>query len=142
MIEDLKQRAAGRFYYLASPYTHPSASMRDLRAAVAYEMAGELMAKGLYVYAAIPATHEAAKAHTLPTNYEWWVGFNESFIKASAGIIVCCIPGWEESRGVKFEIEYAKSLGLPIYMGHLIARDVDVRPYLTKTDQLSLLDPS
>lgn len=119
MIDELKQRAAGRFYYLASPYTHPDPAIRDIRATLAYEIAGHLMAKGLYVFSPIHATHGASKRHALPTDHVWWDDFNKSFIHPSAGLIVCTIGGWMESRGVIHEINYARSKDLPVYTVNL-----------------------
>ena len=108
--------ASPRFYYLASPYTHPSLLTRTQRAIDVNRYAGELMAAGLYVYAPIWATHEICGRHGLPVEHDWWIGFNKAFLDAAAGVIVCAIDGWRESRGVAQEIGYAREVGLPLWL--------------------------
>lgn len=106
-------------YYLASPYTHPSALVREQRYRDLQHFAGPLMAMGYYVYAPILNTHPVADLYGLPVEFEWWEGFNRAFIERSAGIIVANIDGWRESRGVAHEIALGRELGLPIYVMHL-----------------------
>ena len=105
-----------RFYYLASPYSHPSTLVRAQRAQDVGRYAGEMMAEGMYVYSPIWATHDAAVRHALPMEHEWWLGFNKAFIDASAGVVVCAIDGWRESRGVAQEIGYARERGLGVWL--------------------------
>lgn len=105
-----------RFYYLASPYSHPSAVIRAQRAIDVNRYAGDLMEAGLYVYAPIWATHDLCVAREMPTDHEWWLGFNKAFLDAAAGVIVCAIDGWRESRGVTQEIGYAREVGLPVWI--------------------------
>lgn len=105
-----------RFYYLASPYTHPSLLVRAQRAIDVGRFAGEMMAAGMFVYSPIWATHDAAVRHQLPVEHEWWIGFNKAFLDAAAGVIVCDIDGWRDSRGVTQEIGYARDVGLPVWL--------------------------
>ena len=105
-----------RFYYLASPYSHPSPLIRAQRMIDVGRYAGEMMAAGMFVYSPIWATHDAAVRHALPMEYEWWLAFNKAFIDASAGVVVCAIDGWRESRGVTQEIAYARDLGLGVWL--------------------------
>lgn len=105
-----------RFYYLASPYTHPSLITRTQRAIDVNRYAGELMAAGMFVYSPIWATHEICGRHGLPTDHEWWLGFNKAFLDAAAGVIVCAIDGWRDSRGVAQEIAYAREMGLGVWI--------------------------
>lgn len=102
------------FYYLASPYTHKSEAVRNLRAIRANEFAAQLLMAGYFVHQPIWSTHRITQYHNLPVEFEWWEEFNAAFIKASCGVIVCDIDGWKESRGVAHEIRLAQSLGLPV----------------------------
>lgn len=103
-------------YYLASPYTHPSALVREQRYLDLRDYAGPLMAIGYYVYAPILNTHPIAGRYGLPMEFEWWEGFNRAFIERSAGVVVADMDGWRESRGVAHEIALARELGLPTYL--------------------------
>lgn len=120
--EQLTAIAEGRFYYIASPYTHPDPAVRDARAHEVNRYSGALMQAGVYVYATIWATHHIAVRHALPTDFEWWLGFNKAFIDPAAGVIVANIPGWRESKGVAQEIGYARELGHPIFLASLTER--------------------
>lgn len=103
-------------YYLASPYTHPSALVREQRYLDLRDYAGPLMAMGYYVYAPILNTHPIAIMYSLPMEFEWWEGFNRAFIERSAGVIVADIDGWRESRGVAHEIALGRELGLGVWL--------------------------
>ena len=105
-----------RFYYLASPYSHPSLLIRAQRTIDVGRYAGEMMAAGMFVYSPIWATHDACQRHDLPVEHEWWLAFNKAFIDASAGVVVCAIDGWRESRGVAQEIAYARERGLGVWL--------------------------
>lgn len=103
-------------YYLASPYTHPSALVREQRYRDLQHYAGPLMAMGYYLYAPILNTHPVASQYSLPMEFEWWEGFNRAFIERSAGIIVADMDGWRESRGVAHEIALGRELGLGVWL--------------------------
>lgn len=74
------------------------------------------MASGHFVYCPIINTHKIAIDYALDYEFEWWEAFNRAFIETSAGIVVADMDGWKESRGVQYEIELAKSLGLPVWL--------------------------
>lgn len=51
----------------------------------------------------------AKKEQTLGSDY--WVKFDEAFMKMCSAIVVLRIDGWRESKGVKREIEYFRKNG-------------------------------
>lgn len=114
-LGDLILRAKGRFYYLASPYTHDDPNVIENRVESAHTLFCVLTSFGLHIYNATYETHRAAHLHKLPTHFEFWKEHNSAFIQPGAGVIVHEQDGWEESRGVKHEIEEARTAGLPVY---------------------------
>lgn len=102
------------FYYLATPYNgHTggvSAAYMD-----AVEQAGVLLRAGIYVYAPIAHTHPIAVKHGLPGGFDFWEGYDRVMLEASAGLIVCKLPGWDVSKGVTAEREIAQELGRPVF---------------------------
>lgn len=105
------------FYYLASPYSGGAdETLRQARAEQANEYAAQLLLSGVFTYQAIWSTHAMAQRHELPKEHEFWVALNKAFIDPSAGVIVCDMDGVFESRGVKQEIEYAKSISKPLFI--------------------------
>lgn len=107
------------FYYIASPYTHPSSSVVGWRVARARQITGLLTEAGIFCFSPIVHTHQMAKEHSLPTDFTFWLGYNKVFMDASVGTIVCEISGYDRSKGVKQEIEYTKSVGKPLYLARV-----------------------
>lgn len=100
--------------YLASPYSSDS---KDIEAARYRAVAGYIAMQyrlGLKMYSPIVACHHLSLEHQLPGDAKWWEAFNHDMLKRCDALWVLCLPGWEESRGVKKEIEYAESSGVPI----------------------------
>ena len=96
------------FYYIASPYTHKNEEVRNERFRQVMRFTANLMRLEIPCYSPIVHCHELANSHQLPTTFEYWIKMNHAMIDASRGVIVLKLEGWEESKGVKDEIEYAK----------------------------------
>lgn len=98
--------------YVASPYSKDKE--RGAKAVNAF--CAWCANRGEHVFSSIAHWHSIAKRHGLPTHFEYWQEYDFEFIRASRAVYVLCIPGWEESVGVKAEIEYAHSLRRPIVL--------------------------
>lgn len=105
----------GKYWYLATPYTHADFQVMCRRAEEAMRVAGQLMQKGLVVYSPIWHCHEIARTYSLPTDFKFWDNFNTTMIRPAAGIIVATMKGWEESKGVTDEIHKASMMDKPVY---------------------------
>jgi hypothetical protein len=55
----------------------------------------------------------------MPVPHDFWRDWNHAMIYSSQGIIVFQIEGWNTSRGVKDEIDYAMEIGRPIIYSRL-----------------------
>lgn len=120
-------------YYLASPYTHPDPSIKKARADAVTEAAVDLLRHGVYVFAPI-SYNEPWEKYNLPGDWNFWSEFDKTFVsRCDGGIIVLMIDGWDKSVGVTAEIEFAKSIGLPVYYAS---------PEQIKTGDLSFLNNS
>ena len=105
------------FYYLASPYSGGAdVALRERRALQANEYAAQLLLREVFTFQPIWSTHAIAQRHNLPKEHEFWIAYNKAFIDPSKGVIVCDMEGVFESRGVKQEVAYAKSIGLPLFI--------------------------
>ena len=102
------------FHYLATPYSHPDATVRQRRVDEARRYMAALLRVHIVTFCPISMTHDAACSHALPLDFAFWERFNHAFLSRSAGVIVADIEGWEESRGVIHEIQAARRLGLPV----------------------------
>jgi sugar phosphate isomerase/epimerase len=100
--------------YLASPYSHPDATVRVERFEKVAKVAAKLMASGIHLYCPITHTHPIALAGDLPTGWDYWEQYDRKLLKACGELWVCMMPGWEESKGVTGEIAIARELRLPV----------------------------
>lgn len=105
------------FYYLATPYTRYPRGI-GAACADACEQAAVLIRAGVPVFSPIAHTHPIAMHSTLdPIDLELWLAVDRPMMEAAKGIIMCCLPSWQDSRGMEHEREFFASRGRPvIYM--------------------------
>lgn len=100
--------------YLACPYSHPDPKVRRERFLAANAAAAKLMRQGLNVFSPITHCHPIAIDHDLPGDWQFWKRYDRAFIDCSNRMFVLTLDGWEESDGVKNEIEIATELGIEV----------------------------
>jgi nucleoside 2-deoxyribosyltransferase len=103
-----------KVYYLASPYSHQKEEIRVQRFEQVNKFAVYLLKKGIHVIEPIVTGHVKVQ-YNLPTHFEFWKERDIKFIDYSDALIVYMIPGWNESKGVAHEIEYALKTGKPVH---------------------------
>ncbi len=96
--------------YLASPYSHDDALVRETRFRMVCRVAARLMRHGEQVFSPIAHTHPIAE-FGLPKGWEYWEEFDRWFIERCDEVVVLMIDGWKTSRGVRAEIILAKEFG-------------------------------
>ncbi len=101
--------------YLASPYSHKKKYNRLYRFLAACRHAAEMMQAGALVYSPIAHGHPIATASdSLGTDFNAWARHNRAMLYACESLHVLKIDGWEDSDGVKNEIEIAQERGIKI----------------------------
>lgn len=103
------------YSYIASPYSHPDPKVRTLRYNMARQFAGELLLTGHFCYSPIVYCHNIAVEHSARLDFGFWESFNYAMLGAAKNLIVLRLPGWDESIGVKAEIDFAISHNKPIH---------------------------
>jgi len=101
------------FIYLASPYSDLDPTVREERFVRAAKTASYCFQYGIAVYSPIAHWHPIAKIRDIPTDAASHQKQNDIFMTASVGIAVLCLPGWQKSLGVQYEIKWASEAGLP-----------------------------
>ena len=97
--------------YIAIPYS----SVDKIKSfELSNKVAAQEYKKGNIVYAPISHTHSVAVQEGLPTTIEFWEKVDFEFLRWCDYMVVVKMTGWDESRGVKKEMDYCKSLGKPI----------------------------
>lgn len=105
------------FIYLACPYSSPDPEVRLARRTFATKVAAFLMEEHQeVVFSPITHGHEIAEhlpAHLL-LDHEFWMKQSLPYIRVCRAVVVLGIPGWDESAGVRKELELAKVLKVHI----------------------------
>lgn len=104
------------YIYLASPYSHPDASMREKRWKQACIKAAQYVSRGIPVFSPIAHTHFLADYldESARMSFELWMKMDLPLLRPASELHVLCIEGWRTSRGVTREIEYADHVGIPV----------------------------
>ena len=97
--------------YLASPYSAPIPAMSRRRFEIVCECAGFLMAGGLHVFSPIAHSHPIAISCNLGLGWDYWAEFDRKMIEMCDQFAVLMLPAWEDSVGVRAEIQIARELG-------------------------------
>lgn len=101
--------------YLAQPYSGTDAE-RALRFRIACVCAAEILSAGAHVFSPIAHSHPIAElGHLQGTAFDAWRDYDERMIHCCTCVVVLCIPGWQDSVGVRAEIEYALSIGREVH---------------------------
>lgn len=100
--------------YLASPYSHPDAEVRQQRFETVCFVASQLMRDGHHIFSPIAHTHPIALKGDLPKGFDFWEAFDRKMIAACGALWVVMMDGWRESKGVQAEIAIAGELGIPV----------------------------
>ena len=100
--------------YVASPYSHPDAVVRNIRYERVLYYCAELMKKGEVAFSPIVYGHQFALLGQAQTDHIWWKKFNEYMLRSSKEMHVFMLAGWKESAGVNHEIDYADKLNLEV----------------------------
>jgi hypothetical protein len=83
---------------------------------------------GVMVFAPIAHSHPLT-AHGSPGSWDFWQAYDVQFLDFCEGIIVLRLDGWNESVGVKCEIEHMRKASKPVYFvdeGGVIPRELEV----------------
>lgn len=98
--------------YVASPYSHPDSLVRQRRYENVERFCAQLCLNGYWPYSPITHCHYMSKRYDLPTDAEWWRRYNATFLRKADALFVLKDEGWNESRGVQYEVNLAVMLDL------------------------------
>lgn len=100
--------------FISAPYGN--ADDKEKRAEQIRDYSAGLLAEGVKVIC--PMTLGLALANNgkfeLPKSTEFWLDWTLTLLKKCDEMIVLCFDGWEDSVGVKAEIEVATQNNIPI----------------------------
>lgn len=82
------------YVYLASPYSHESANIRELRYRTAVQAAAQLMLKGLAVFSPIAHSHDIGLVLDKPVDHDFWMRQDIPLLANATRLIVLTLDGW------------------------------------------------
>jgi hypothetical protein len=100
--------------YLAGPYSHPHEHIRHQRYTTITAKAAQLMTEGRVIYSPITSMHFLAKDHSMPFEADFWLHHDLAILRRCGKLLVLQLEGWENSVGLKAEIEFANANGIPV----------------------------
>lgn len=105
--------------YLACPYAHPDSNVQHRRYTQVTARAAELMRKGHVVYSPITSMHFLSQHHAFPgEGNDFWLRHDLAILARCDKLLVLQLEGWEQSEGLRREIEFATEKNIPIeYIG-------------------------
>ncbi len=110
------------FLYLASPYTHKNPAERHARFVAVCDAAAYLMHQGHVVFSPIAHSHPIDNCFCASESGDFWKAQDVPILRHASRLVVLRLPGWEESAGIKWEMEIAHQIHLPVnYMDPLHA---------------------
>lgn len=103
-----------KIVFISSPYSHPDDQVRENNFRIVSKLAAELNSQGIVAVSPITYGHTLLNFKDMPTDWQFWKEFCLTFLEKSSEVIVYKMPGWENSIGIKEEIEFAKSRNIPV----------------------------
>jgi hypothetical protein len=100
-----------KLIYLATPYNHLDPAIREKRFILACLAAATLMRDGIHLFCPIAHTHPIALQGDLPCGWEYWQEYDRIMLSACTELWIVQMEGWEQSKGIKGEIQIALELG-------------------------------
>ena len=89
--------------YLASPFAHPSAEVREARLEAVRHVCGKMIDEGRIVLSPLVYAGELAqRGFHAP---QGWYAWDLQFLARADELLVLQLPGWEESKGVLVEMQ-------------------------------------
>lgn len=105
--------------YLACPYTDPDPDVQNGRAVAATKAAAHFMDQGNRVYSPITHGHAIAghmRNHNYRNNHKFWLDQCYPQVINSEAVYILGLPGWIQSKGVRWECETARAFRIPIVL--------------------------
>lgn len=103
------------YVYLGQPYTHINPDIQSGR----YHRALSFVAENTKlnsptIYSPIIHFHNISLFYKLPHAADWWWPQNLAMLQHASELWILQLPGWEDSKGLEKEIQWAQDHDMPI----------------------------
>lgn len=103
-----------RLIYIGSPYSHPDPEVVEENYKKVSRLAARLCSEGHVAFSPITYGHTLLGFQDMPGDWEFWKAFCLAFLEHADELLVYKMEGWENSKGLAAEIEYAKEKNITI----------------------------
>lgn len=100
--------------FVAGPYNTPDESVKEMRMNAIKDYCVAMFREGNSPISALLMGLVYATHAELPTDTDMWRTFSETLLKGCDELHVLMVDGWDQSSGVRSEIEAATKLNIPI----------------------------
>lgn len=113
-------RAPSGLIFVSCPYTDEDPVVIEGRMAVVYNQVAKLARLG-HIPVSPLLMHTVNTHYHLPKDWDFWGRYSIELLAQCGAMVVLMVKGWEESVGVKAEVEYAQAHNIPItYIGRSV----------------------
>lgn len=100
--------------YIAAPYNHKDQSVRADRFNEVNRYCGKLINKGYIIFSPISHSHPIYEEFNCKLKIDW-LQYDSYFLRFCSEMHVLKLDNWKKSVGIKFEVDLAKQLQIPIF---------------------------
>jgi hypothetical protein len=100
--------------YICSPYTHSDPNVVQERVDLVTVFVNQCLLKATTVISPVVYGHSIVMTCGMPSVWTFWEKVCCDIMDKCTEVWVLKIDGWDQSTGIKGEIEYAHNLGLPV----------------------------
>ena len=99
-----------RVVYLACPYTGDTERNMEkfCRTVARMQKLGTFVISPLFMHFVLPYDSSLGK------DWTFWRAYSSELMRRADELHILCLDGWEQSEGIRGEIEIAKELGKPV----------------------------
>ena len=104
-----------KLIFISPPYNHSDPAIVELNYYKVGKFATKLVSEGNVAISPIVYGHNLLKFQPdMPGDWKFWQNFCFTLLEKADEMIVYKMEGWDKSRGVSEEIEFAKQHNIPI----------------------------
>lgn len=107
--------------FISLPYSDNDPAIRAMRARHCTNYALEMIKQGHQVISPVLMSHplyEQSLIDNYDILYDYWLDMTELYLRLADEIHVIKLEGWMNSKGVKFELDYAQRHNIPVVKIH------------------------
>lgn len=100
--------------YVASPYSSQIRGVQESRYHHVRRFTDKMIQQGFVAFSPIVYCHPIAQRIGHGTDAQTWMRFNMSILRRAEAMYVLQLIGWEQSEGLKIELNVCKMLDIPV----------------------------